>query len=238
MPLTLNTRYVGRVVVVHCSGRIIAGPEADSLSTHLAELLHEGSDLVLHFGDVTFVDSSGLGTMVRLLASARRNGGDIKLCHVTREVAHVLKLTNLTQLFPLHEREEDAIAACYRQSDAPHQAARSGVRVLCIEHSADVLAYVRELLTRAGFDVLSSTNLPDALILLRATRPRLVVLGPDLKGATGTLQVFQNECSTLPVVKLGHEFATLDAGEAAANLLHNIRAKLGVETRTATSQIS
>lgn len=235
MPLTLNTRRVGRVTVVHCSGRIIAGLEADSLSKYVSELLDEDSDLVLHFGDVTFVDSSGLGTMVRLLASARRKGGDVKLSQVTREVAHVLKLTNLTQLFPLHDQEEDAIAAFYRQSDVPLQAARTGVRVLCIEHSADVLAYVRELLTRAGFDVLSSTNLPDALILLRATRPKLVVLGPDLKGATGTLQIFEHECSTLPVVKLGHEFATLDAGQAAADLLQNIHAKLGLESRTATS---
>jgi len=70
---------------------------------------------------------------------------------------------------------------------------------------------------------------------LRATRPKLVVLGPDLKGATGTLQIFEHECSTLPVVKLGHEFATLDAGQAAADLLQNIHAKLGLESRTATS---
>jgi hypothetical protein len=47
--------------------------------------------------------------------------------------------------------------------------------------------------------------------------------------------MFEHECSTVPVVKLGHGFATLDAGEAAADLLHNIRAQLGVETRAATS---
>jgi anti-sigma B factor antagonist len=235
MPLTLNTRRVGRVTVVHCSGRIIAGIEVDSLSRHLSELLAEESDFVLHLGNVTFVDSSGLGAMVRLLASARRKGGDIKLCQVTREVAAVLKLTNLTQLFPLHDQEEDAIAAFYRQADAPRQSSRTGIRLLCVEHSTDVLAYVRELLTRAGFEVLSSTNVPDALLLLRATRPKVVVFGPDLQAATGTLQAFEQACSTLPVVKLGHEFATIDAGKAAAQLLQRIREQLGTDTRAARS---
>jgi anti-sigma B factor antagonist len=231
MPLTIDTRRVGRVTVVHCSGRIVAGTEADSLNKYISALLPEEADFVLHLGEVTFVDSSGLGAMVRALSSSRRYGGDIKLCNVTREVESILKLTNLTQLFQIHAAEEEAITAFYCQSEAPKQPARTGVRVLCIDHSSDVLAYVRALLTRAGLDVLTSANLPDALILLRATGPKLVVLGPNLRASTGTMEAFEKACCVVPVVELGREFATLDAGEAAAHLLEDIQARLGLQSR-------
>ena len=178
MPLTLSTRRVGRVTVVRCSGRMVAGVEADSVRRHITELLVGEKHFVLHLGEVTFMDSSGMGTMVRMLATARQAGGDIKLCQVTREVAAVLKITNLTQLFQMHEQEEEAIAAFYRQNDGPEQASRTGARLLCVDQSADVLAYVREFLGHAGFDVLSSSSVPDALILLRVTHPALLVLGP------------------------------------------------------------
>ncbi|MBZ5647462.1 MAG: anti-sigma factor antagonist [Acidobacteriia bacterium] len=231
MPLTLSTRRVGRVTVVRCSGRMVAGVEADSVRQQISKLLPTEKHLVFHLGDVTFMDSSGLGTMVRMLATARQAGGDIKLCQVTREVATVLKITNLTQLFQMHEQEEEAIAAFYRQNDGPEQASRTGARLLCVDQSADVLAYVREFLGHAGFDVLSSSSVPDALILLRVTRPALLVLGSNLRAAEGTRQAFDQECSRLPVVELGQDFSTLHAGEAAADLLQKIQARLGPATR-------
>lgn len=226
MPLSLNTRRVGRVTVVHCSGRMIAGPESDSVRRHISGLLPAEKHLVLHLGEVPFMDSSGLGTIVRMVSAARRAGGDIKLCQVRPEVVTVLRITNLTQLFQMYEQEEEAITAFYRHHDGPEQAARNGTRLLCVDESADVLAYVRELLGVAGYDVVSSTSVPDALILLRATRPTLVVLGPNLKASAGTRQTFDRECSKLPVVELGDEFSTLHAGEAAEGLLKKIQARL------------
>jgi len=91
----------------------------------------------------------------------------------------------------------------------------------------NVLAYLRELLGRAGFEVVSSDYVPDALILLRATRPALLVLGPNLRASVGTRQAFDQECSKLPVVELGQEFSTLHAGEAGTDLLRKIQARLG-----------
>lgn len=226
MPLSLDTRRVGRVTVVRCSGRMVAGAEADSVRRHITELLPAEKHVVLHLGEVTFMDSSGLGTMVRMLATARRAGGDIKLCQVTGEVSTVLKVTNLTQLFQMYEQEEEAITAFYRHHEGPEEAARTGARLLCVDQSADVLAYVRELLGRAGFEVVSSSSVPDALILLRATRPALLVLGPNLKASAGTRQAFDQECSRVPVVELGPEFSTLHAGDAAADLLKRIQARL------------
>ncbi len=229
MPISLNTRSVGRVTVVRCSGRLVAGPEAESLRQHLTGLLPGQKQVVLHLGEITFVDSSGLGTMVRMVTSFRRAGGDLKLCHVPKEVASVLTITNLAQLFQIHPQEEDAISAYYQRQQGPEQPAQTGARLLCVDQSADVLAYIRELLGRAGFEVLSSTSVPDALILLRATRPALLVLGPNLKAASGTRQAFEQAASGVPVIELGQEFSTSHAGEAAADLLKKIQARLGTQ---------
>jgi DNA-binding response OmpR family regulator len=89
-----------------------------------------------------------------------------------------------------------------------------------------VLAYLRELLRSAGYNVHTNSSLHDSLILIRATRPGLMILGPSLAGSPGTQQSFKAACASLPVVELGHEFSTLHAGEAAAELLEKIRAHL------------
>ncbi len=227
MPITIDTRRVGRVTVVRCAGRMVAGPETESVRQHIKGLLPADKHVVLHLGEVTFMDSSGLGTMVRMAGVLRASGGELKLCQVTPEVGHVLKVTNLTQLFPMHETEEEAIAAFYQRQGNTEVAQGTGPRVLCVDYSSDVLAYLRELLGRAGYEVLSSNYVPDALLLLRATHPALVVLGPNLKAAGRTREAFDQECSKLPVVELGTEFSTLHAGEAGVELLRKMQTRLG-----------
>src|ERR1700730_11836219 len=77
--LSLDTREVGRVTIVRCNGRIVAGSESESLRAHVAWLLRDRRAIVLHLGDVGFIDSSGLGTMVSTLTSTRQARGDLKL---------------------------------------------------------------------------------------------------------------------------------------------------------------
>ena len=72
MALSLDTRQVGRVTIVRCNGRVVAGGESESLRTHVAWLLRDRRAIVLHLGDVGFIDSSGLGTIVRSLTSTRQ----------------------------------------------------------------------------------------------------------------------------------------------------------------------
>jgi anti-anti-sigma regulatory factor len=65
MRLSLETREVGRVTIVRCNGRIVAGSKSESRS-HVTWLLRDRRAIVLHLGEVGFVDS-GLGTIVRSL---------------------------------------------------------------------------------------------------------------------------------------------------------------------------
>jgi anti-sigma B factor antagonist len=226
MPLSLNTRRVGRVTVIQCGGRIIAGNETESLRVHMSGMMRDRKDFILHLGEVNFIDSSGLGTLVRLLTSTRQSRGDLKLCNVPPNIDKVLRMTNLTQLFETHESEESAISAFYRRGAAPEPTAAPGPPVVCVDSNGDVLAYLRELLRQGGYDVHTSSSLPDALLLMRVTCPVLLLVGPNLKASPANRQAFATACASVPVVELGTEFSTLEAGEAASRLLEDIQTRL------------
>jgi len=224
--LALETRDVGRVTIVHCKGRIVAGGEVESLRTHIDWLLRDRRAIVLHLGDVAFIDSSGLGTMVRTLTSTRQVRGDLKLCNVPEHVGKVLQLSHLTKLFDSHDSEDSAVAAFYRAPAAAEQLAPKGKSILCIDRNVDVVVYVRELLRRAGYDVHTSNNLRDGMILMHVTRFDLLLVGAEITAAPATDKAFRAACSGVPVIELGSEFSTLEAGEAAKGLLEKIAACL------------
>jgi anti-sigma B factor antagonist len=224
--LSLDTRDVGRVTIVHCNGRIVAGGESESLRAHVAWLLRDRRSIVLHLGEVGFIDSSGLGTIVRTLTSTRQVHGDLKLCNVPEHVNKILELSHLAKLFDTHESEENAVAAFYRPRTSTEAIAPAGRSVLCLDSNADVLAYLRELLRREGYDVHTSSHLRDAMILMRITKFDLLLMGSDVAAAPATRQAFQSACANLPVIELGSEFSTRDAGEAGAGLLETIQARL------------
>jgi anti-sigma B factor antagonist len=193
--LSLDTREVGRVTIVRY-GRIVAGVESESLRAHVAWLLRDRRAILLHLGEVGFIDSSGLGTMVRSLTSTRQVHGDLKLCNVPEHVQKVLEMSRLTALFDSHESEEKALAAFYRRPGTRAEIpVLSGRSVLCVDCNADVLAYLRELLRRAGYDVHTSSRLSDALILMRITCFDLLLLGPGMTASAGTQKSFQAACA-------------------------------------------
>lgn len=230
MGLSLETREVGRVTIVRCNGRIVAGSESESLRAHVDWLLRDRHFIVFHMGEVGFIDSSGLGTMVRSLTSTRRVYGDVKLCNLPEPVRKILEMSRLTQVFDTHESEEKAIAAFYRRGGRSETPVPAGPGILCVDYNRDVLAYLRELLRRAGYDVQSTSHLGDALILMRVTNFDLLLAGPDLTASASTRQAFQVACTRLPVIELGTEFSTRDAGEAGAALLEKIEARLNPKT--------
>jgi anti-sigma B factor antagonist len=224
MLLSLQSRRVGHITVISCSGRIVEGPESAALQQHLGLLSHDPC-VVLNLGDVNFIDSSGLGLLVRLLTRSRAAGGAIRLCAVPPRIADVLRITRLDKLFDTHASEADAIGAFYRHRSSAPATRRIGTEILCVGRSADVQAYVRELLGHAGYGVMAVSSLSDALTLLKATRPRVVVIGADLSvsGDIRAVDTFKSIDATLATIELPPDFSGHDAGEAADRLLHQIR---------------
>lgn len=226
MRLALETRDVGRVTVVRCKGRLVAGGEVEALRAHVAHLLRDRRALVLHLGDLVFIDSSGLGTMVRTLTSTRQARGDLKLCDVPSHVLKVLQLSHLTKLFDCHESEDSAVAAFYRARAPMEQPASAGKTVLCVDTNTDVVTYIRELLHRAGYDVHTSSNLRDSLMLMRVSRFDLAIVGPNLTASPVIEKSFRDACAKVPTLELPADFSTLEAGEAASIILRSIADRL------------
>ena len=81
MPLSVQSRRVGDITVMMCRGRIVEGSESSALQQHVG-VPSQDPCIVLNLCDVDFIDSSGLGLLVRLLTRCRAAGGDLKLCAV------------------------------------------------------------------------------------------------------------------------------------------------------------
>jgi anti-sigma B factor antagonist len=226
MPLSLDTREVGRVTVVQCNGRIVAGRESDALRAHVTWLLRDRRSIVLDLREVGFIDSSGLGTMVRALTTTRQAHGDLKLCNVPEFVRKVLEMSRLTSVFDSHDSEEKAVAAFYRPEERVEKHVMTGGKVLCLDSNADVLAYLRELLRRAGYDVQSSSRVGDATLLMRVSRFDLLLVGSGMAPSLASPPAFREACTKLPVIELSREFSTQHAGEAASQLLDAIANRL------------
>ena len=99
MQLRLESRPVGDVLVVQCHGRIVAGNEVFTLHSSVGDSIVKYGDVVLELDHVEFIDSSGLGALVRLMQAARAKGGDVKLSGVPARTRKTLEMTGLISQF-------------------------------------------------------------------------------------------------------------------------------------------
>jgi len=222
--LSLDHRPVGDAIVVTCRGRITSGAESALLQQTLDTLLSRHRHLVLHLGGVDFIDSFGLGLLVRYLMRAQRSSGTLSVCAVSAKIDEVLRITRLKSVFPPYDTEAAAITDVHRL-DPSQQAGAKKTTVLCVDASTDVGVYLRELLKAAGYSVLTANNLPDALILLIATEPKVVVVGAELKAARGTRTAEEfHRLSAARAVVLPEGFSGHEAGDAADVVLRAVGA--------------
>jgi anti-sigma B factor antagonist len=96
--LSFEIERDGDAAVVKCHGRLVAGT-ADEFYQEVKPLLPEVKRVVVDLADLTYVDSMGLGALVRLYVSARHCGCEFELLHLGKQLRNVLKMTNLLSVF-------------------------------------------------------------------------------------------------------------------------------------------
>jgi anti-sigma B factor antagonist len=116
--LSITNKRADGVIVVHLSGAIFFDEESTSLRVRVKYLLDKSPQIVLDLGNVTRIDSCGLGTLVALYASARRIGGDIKLANLGNHIREALQITRLVTVFEVFDNVEDAIASFNKAATA------------------------------------------------------------------------------------------------------------------------
>ena len=110
MSVKLNTRQVGDVTVVDVAGRITLGEGSSALRDTMRELVGKGQKkILLNLGDVTYIDSSGIGELVSGFTTVTNSGGQLKLLGLNKRVKDLLQITKLYTVFDVHEDEGGAI---------------------------------------------------------------------------------------------------------------------------------
>jgi len=107
-----TNRQVDGVAVVDMSGRITLGEGSVVLRDTIRDLISKGSKkILLNLGNVTYIDSSGIGELVSAFTAVRREGGELKLLNLTKKVHDLLQITKLYTVFDIKDDEATAIKA-------------------------------------------------------------------------------------------------------------------------------
>ena len=226
MRLTLQTETIANVLIIRCQGRIVAGDEVRTLQGEVEKLIQVRNRVVLQLTEVDYIDSSGLGALVGLFGTLRAHGGDLKLCQLSPFVLRVLQATSLVGVFHTCASEREAIEAFSegrRPLEKTSQTART--RIVCIDSSPDLLAYLNVLLKRAGYEVLTSRYASDATTLIAATGPRVVICGPGMS----TIEKVRRSFPHVQVLLLPTDFSTAEASQAGVELMDRVRSLLAAQ---------
>ena len=110
MSAKLNTRQVGDVTVIDVSGRITLAEGSSVIRDAVRELTTKGNKkILLNLGDVSYIDSSGIGELVAGYTSVANAGGTLKLLGLTKRVQDLLQITKLYTVFDVHDDEAHAL---------------------------------------------------------------------------------------------------------------------------------
>ena len=110
--MKIDTRTVGEVTVMDCSGKITLGEGTMAIRNSVRELLKGGTKkIILNLADVNYIDSSGIGELVSSYTTVTNQGGQLKLLNLTKKIHELLAITKLLTVFQVFDSEDSALAS-------------------------------------------------------------------------------------------------------------------------------
>ena len=110
--MQIEERAVGDVVVLDLKGKITLGEGDELLKDKVNSLVNQGhKKIVLNLADVPYIDSAGLGEVVRTYTTVSRQGGSLKLLNLTKRIEDLLSITKLLTVFDTFDSEAEAISS-------------------------------------------------------------------------------------------------------------------------------
>jgi anti-sigma B factor antagonist len=110
--LSIATRQLDGVTILDLSGRITLGEGSVQLRDAIRDLISKGEkNILLSLGDVSYIDSSGLGELVSAFTTAKNQNAEVKLLNLTKKVKDVLQVTKLYTVFDIYDDEAHAIGS-------------------------------------------------------------------------------------------------------------------------------
>ena len=229
MKLICKSHQIGDVVVIRCVGRIVAGEESLPLRLEIEKSLLETKRFVLQLGGVVYIDSGGLGALVRSLGTLRATRGDLKLCELSPLLTQLFEATHLKGIFEIYGTEREAVESfCHRSHTRAQGSLGSRSRVICVDGSSDLLAYLGALLKRFNYDVYTAKYLSDATTLVKSTHPRLAICGPAMQESAKAFEKFRQADPSMQILVLPPDFQASEAGKAGSSLVERVGTLLSV----------
>jgi anti-sigma B factor antagonist len=110
MQLKMTKRTVDGILAIECSGRIVFGEETSLLRDEVKKAIADNiKRIVLNLGEVNYIDSGGLGTLVALHTTAHNAGASVRLANLTKRVGDLLQVTKLLTVFDVYNSEYEAL---------------------------------------------------------------------------------------------------------------------------------
>ncbi len=108
--MKIDTRTVGEVHILDCSGKITLGEGTMAIRNTVREVLKNGGKkIVLNLADVNYIDSSGIGELVSTFTTVTNQGGQLKLLKLTKKIQELLAITKLLTVFQVYNDEQEAV---------------------------------------------------------------------------------------------------------------------------------
>ena len=110
--MKIKIRKLETVAVVELSGKLMGGPDADTFKDTIRQLIDDGyKNVVVSLKHVPWVNSTGLGILIAGYTTLKREGGALKLTHVTDRIESILMITKLATVFESYNTEDEALAS-------------------------------------------------------------------------------------------------------------------------------
>jgi anti-sigma B factor antagonist len=110
--MQIEQRATGDVVILDLKGKITLGEGDELLKDKVNSLLNQGhKKIVLNLAQVPYIDSAGLGEIVRTYTTVSRQGGSLKLLSLTKRITDLLSITKLLTVFETFDTEQDAVGS-------------------------------------------------------------------------------------------------------------------------------
>jgi anti-sigma B factor antagonist len=108
--MKIERRKKGNITILDLKGKILVGDGIDELRESINESIKQKeTNLLLNFKDVPYLDSTGLGEVVRSYTSLKKEGGAVKIVNLTNKVKDLLSVTKLITVFETFEDEDKAV---------------------------------------------------------------------------------------------------------------------------------
>ena len=199
--LSLTTDYDGKSARLVCSGKLVAGVACQQLDAALEQLRLEVEHVDLDLEQVIFLDSSGIGVLVRNLVLARKEGKSLQIRAMSPQVRTTLTVTNVISQFK-------------STAEGPGGTLK-GLRILFAHPSAEVRTFVGALLKDRGARAQSCASLYDVKSLVSRDSVDLVILPAEFDASNLSL-------ANARLLQLNKEVFSKSGEEAAESLLQKV----------------